>query len=337
MRQVVRAPTPVILAIDLEPEAILIERDGSSPWSGAREAFEFVNALREYARAASGNPAAVTWALRMDRQILESYGSEDYGVQLFGAQIAEAERRGDEVGLHTHFYRWDPTMRQWRTEHGEPDWVERCLRESFAAFAKVFMRPCSVYRGGERWHSDAAVRIVENLGVRFDLTLERGRSATPTIHPEIAHSGSLPDYMKVPLFPYRPSQSDFRDVSLARDRSIWMLPCAGGQLGHQPEWRQAWKRFLVDAIDPRRKFKALYVPYTCQLSFPASEFRAQIRAYLTEPGFSYVALPIRSSSFAHDDRKSNVVENLRFLIGELHARGFEFATPARAMELLGID
>jgi hypothetical protein len=116
-----------------------------------------------------------------------------------------------------------------------------------------------------------------------------------------------------------------------------MLPCAGGQLGHQPEWRHGWKRRLVDAIDPHRKMKALYVPYTCQLSFPTSEFRAQIRAYLAEPGFSYVALPIRSSSFAHDDRRSNVVENLRFLIGQLEPRGFELAKPARAMDLLGID
>ena len=165
---------PVVLAIDLEPEAFFVGRGSPSPWSGCSEAFAVMEEFRNYATKALRSRTAFTWTLRMDPQITEAYDSADYVVRKFGKDIVQAERSGDEIGLHTHFYRWNQTRHRWVVDHGNAEWVTHCLRTAFAAFDTAFSRRCRTYRSGDHWHRDASVRLVEELGVHFDLTLESG-------------------------------------------------------------------------------------------------------------------------------------------------------------------
>jgi hypothetical protein len=236
-----------------------VDRDSPSPWSGCSEAFAVMEEFRDYATKAVRSSSGFAWLLRMDPQITEAYDSADYGVRKFGKEIYRAERSGDEIGLHTHFYRWNQTRHRWIIDHGNEKWVTHCLFTAFAAFSTAFSRQCRTYRSGDRWHRNASVRLVEDLGVHFDLTLESGAPAALTYHPSEDFTGTLPDYTKVPPYPFQPSRHDFRVPDPARSRSIWMIPLAGGAYGLQPTWRRSWKRVAVQIVDPFRRIGAFAV------------------------------------------------------------------------------
>ena len=329
-----RSRVPVILVIDLEPDAFLLSKENPSLWSGCHAAFALVDEFRALVSAQGHASVGFTWALRMDPQIAQTYGVADHVVKLFGRQLERAQARGDEIGLHTHFFRWNPETDRWRVDHANRAWVAHCLRESFVAFGRAFSRQCTTYRSGDRWHDNASVNLVEELGARYDLTPEVGQAAVATLQPEAEFTGSLPDYVGVPPHPYRPSLADFRKAEPTGNRSLWMIPLAGGARGVQPSWRASWKRTLVGLADPFKVMRSAYAPYICRLTSMPTIFRERFDAYCAEPGMAHAAFAVRSDDFACASERNNVAENLKYLMRRLSGRGFEFCTPARAMEIL---
>ena len=57
--------------------------------------------------------ARLIWCLRMDPQITEIYGEPDWIVRQHRAAFDEFGALGDDVGLHTHPYRWDAVEEGW--------------------------------------------------------------------------------------------------------------------------------------------------------------------------------------------------------------------------------
>lgn len=328
------ARIPLILAIDLEPDAFLLERNNPSTWSGCEAAFPVMAEFRSAAIRMVGGRPSFNWTLRMDPQIPESYSSADYLLKLVGKEIARAEVLGDEIGLHVHFWRWNESSTRWLVDHGNPAWVSHCLRESFASFRNAFGRPCRTYRSGDRWHDNESVRLVEELGVEFDLTLERGQPAAATMHPDAESTGSIADYARLPIYPFHPSHDDFREPDVTGTRSIWMFPLAGGADRFQPDWRRPWKRKVVEYVDPFRKIRSLYAPYKCSPAAPPTQFRERFDAYCAERGMSYVALAVRSNEFVNRERRDDLIQNLRYILRKLQDKGIELCTPARALDVL---
>lgn len=325
---------PIVVCIDVEPEAFFVDRVGGSPWHGTAQAFETIEGLRRQL-SAPGHPARFTWCVRMDPQIELAYGRADRAISEAGAALERALAQGDEVGLHTHYYRWDDALADWVVDHGNPAWVEHCLRSSFAAYRAAFGRPCEVFRGGDRWHDDAAVALVQALGARYDLTVEQGGQPAATGHPGKPFTGSIPDYSRVPAVPYRPSSADFRRAAPGDGRDLWMIPLSGGTWVN-PAWRRPWKHRLVDRIDPFKRIRVLHrrAPYTLRPAAAPGLFREQFENYRRERAFRYVALAIRTHSFAREGERANFVANLEYLAERLRADGGCFCTPATCIELL---
>src|SRR5262249_40908229 len=156
--------------------------------------------------------------------IERAYGRPLWVADRYGAALEHMERAGDELGLHTHARRWDEALGKWVTDHGNQAWVEHCVDVSFKAYRTAFGRPCRSFRFGDRWMNDPTMGLLESLGAKFDLTLEPGMRAMPTLVPGELATGSLPDCRAVPRRPYRASQHDFVTPDHANGRTVYTIP-----------------------------------------------------------------------------------------------------------------
>src|SRR5215204_3674691 len=154
---------PVIICVDFEPYNRQISPDGGKVWEGAAETMGFFGALRNRLEEVAGAPAHFNWFFRMDPQIERAYGSPGWVAERYGELIARLDAAGDELGLHTHAWRWDGGTGRWVTDHGNRQWVEHCVRMSFEAYEKAFGRTCVSFRFGDHWMNDETMDLLESL------------------------------------------------------------------------------------------------------------------------------------------------------------------------------
>ncbi len=190
---------PVIMCIDVEPDDREIAPFERSDWKGFEHAYSFFRQLRPRLESATGANVRFSWFLRMDPQIEHTYGSPSWVVSRYPEIIDQLQSDGDELGLHIHSWRWDSIKRRWVADHANQSWVEQCVRTSFAAFQRALGRPCQSFRFGDRWMNNETMSLVEQLGAKFDLSLEPGHKETRRMNPRELSTGSLPDSRGVPI------------------------------------------------------------------------------------------------------------------------------------------
>jgi hypothetical protein len=227
---------PVILCIDIEPDDRITDRNDRRPWKGFEASFQFFSTLRERLAEATGKPAHYSWFVRLDPQVALTYGSPSWPVDEYSNAIGDLARQGDEIGLHAHAYRWDDLESGWLADYRDQAWVDHCVRSSFETYARAFGRSCESFRFGDRWMSTATMKTVEDLGARFDLTLEPGHPAVDTFIRHEKATGGIPDYRHVPRHPYQPSHEDFRSQDRTAARTIWEIPLSSGYVA---DWAPA--------------------------------------------------------------------------------------------------
>lgn len=211
----------------MEPDARADVDPRADGWRGVAPTLALLAEARPALAAATGAPACYSWFLRFDPQVRETYGA---GGLVEGSEGAATWHRlaaaGDEVGLHVHPFRRAPDGR-FLQDFADRDWVEHCIRVSFAAFEAVFDRRCRSFRFGDHWLSQAIVDDLETLGVRQDLTIEPGRRGC-TIPPTETFTGHFPDYRWAPRHPYRPSRRSFLQPADPSDTALRHIPISTG-------------------------------------------------------------------------------------------------------------
>lgn len=204
-----KRPLPLFICIDIEPDAFRVDRRRPDAWTGAARAFEFMRRARERILSRTGVELRTSWFLRMDAQVETAYGSIQWGADRFGEQLHEAAARGDEIGLHTHGYRWSDSHGGWLVDHANLAFLEESVQRAVEAFRQSFGRPCRILRFGDRWMHTATMNLLERLGIVADLTVEPGEPARPTYHSRMPFTGSLPDYSSAPTCLYTPDRADY--------------------------------------------------------------------------------------------------------------------------------
>jgi len=315
---------PVIFCVDVEPDPRLVNRDAPEPWVGYEATQRYLRDLRPRIEAVTKAPVHYSWFLRMDPQITEPYGSATWIVDHYPAHMEEIQRAGDEIGLHPHPYRWLEDERTWLHDFANQAWVDHCLRMSLEAFAKALGRPCLSLRFGDRWMNTATLNLAEELGVRFDFTVEPGTPPYPTPMPGEHASGPLPDYRRVPRVPYTPSPSDFRRPGRRDARTIRLIPLTSGylRLGFHP--RQYLRRLRENGFRGRRQTTPLYM----WLPWPApNTFDRMLDRALAAQRRPYLAFAIRT----RQDISQAVGPRVDALLAHPAASRFRFSTPAEAL------
>ncbi|HYH85495.1 MAG TPA: hypothetical protein VEX60_08430 [Pyrinomonadaceae bacterium] len=321
---------PVLICIDVEPDAREIDPDAREDWKGFEESFRVFQQFRPRAEDATGAPVHLSWFLRMDPQVALVYGSHAWAARRYAGLFAALESEGDEIGLHAHAWRWDESCERWVADYADQEWVSHCVRSSFESFEEAFGRMCASFRFGDHWMNDETLDLVERLGARFDLTVEPRRTAEPDIPPGENFTGSFLDYLNVPRAPYRPSRADFRKDRGVGNRGLWVFPVSMGQF---PLWPAA--RFYRRAFWRLKYGRRKYLPIS--LNLPPTYFSRHVNEVIRESvkpreqGKPYLCLVMRTNGAVSAQYAAWLGENLDLLLTHPLARQVAFETPAEAL------
>jgi hypothetical protein len=198
--------TPVVLCIDVEPDARMFDPAEPPPWIGFERFVERAPDLRHRLAELSGAPVQFTWCLRMDQQVARSWGSAEWVAGAYRPLLDELVGQGDELGLHTHNWRWDGEG--WYAEFDDAAYAAETIDGAADAFERAFGRACEVHRAGDHYLSGAMLERLEARGVCVDLSIEPGQRSGGAVRGE-ASRGTSPDYRNVPTGPYRSSAGAF--------------------------------------------------------------------------------------------------------------------------------
>jgi hypothetical protein len=197
---------PVVLCVDVEPDARCIAVPGPPAWSGFERFAAVAPELRDRLAEASGRPAQLSWFLRMDPQIDVAYGSACWVADRYRAELAALAGAGDELGIHSHNWRWEGG--EWISDQGDPAWVAQCTSTSLRAYEASFGRPCPSYRGGDRYFDAAVFGQLRDHGVAVDLSVEPGVPEVPGLVPVERSTGRIPGVPAGLDRPYVPAADD---------------------------------------------------------------------------------------------------------------------------------
>jgi hypothetical protein len=214
-----RTEVPIVLCVDVEPDLRVFDRGDARPWKGFERFVERAASLRDRLSRNTGSPAALTWFLRMDPQVAETWGSPAWVAETYADALAELVACGDELGLHTHTWRWDGETEAWIADYQDQVWAEHCLSMGLGAFESAFDRPCLAHRGGDHFLCGSMLSRLEAAAVKVDLTIEPG---WPPVGPPGGEPalGTLPDYRSVPRRPFRSSPARFPAPDAGREGPV---------------------------------------------------------------------------------------------------------------------
>jgi peptidoglycan/xylan/chitin deacetylase (PgdA/CDA1 family) len=297
---------PIVLCVDVEPLARELDIIPSNNWEGFEETARVLGAMRPRFEAATGSPVHYSWFLRMDPQVAHTFGTASWVTERYADTIAKLEQAGDEIGLHTHAWRWNSAAGNWVVDHGDQRWVDYCVESSFEAYRRAFGRSCRSFRFGDHWMNDHTMRLLGSLGVQFDLTIEPGIKARTGLVSGEAHTGSLPDYSTTPRWPYQPSIRDFRKPTFAERHKLWIVPLSTARhgLGRFPALKRA---ALALGLDWHRRYEPtpLYLGHEEKTFCPVRHTAPSRQAVGLR---SELLSPMTGNECPHNLQPGNVIE-----------------------------
>ncbi|HEX7705898.1 MAG TPA: hypothetical protein VF701_05505 [Thermoanaerobaculia bacterium] len=311
---------PVLICIDVEPDARFIRPRHAIPWRGYEHSVETFRRFRAKASEISGAPAHFTWVYRMDPQVVLGYGSASWVVGHYDRETSGLAEAGDDLGLHPHAYRWSDQEQRWRLPLDDQEWVDECLNVSAAAFESSLGRPCRTVRFGDRWMSQASIELLQRLGARYDLTLEPWHLA---VRVGGESNAVLPDYSGVPEAPYRPSRADYRVADPVREDGLVIIPMTTAAV--RP-------RFLRDLYDIAAHRGRRSTRWTALLSHDPVLFRRIITKALQRRGAPHLALPVRSGALAEPRLAARVTDNLNWMLSHPLRESFRWSTADETLQ-----
>jgi hypothetical protein len=290
---------PVLIVIDVEPNEIYVEPNRGLAWTGFERALEVFGRFREE------NGAHFTWVYRMDPQIELGYGSASWPATHYARETAALVAAGDDIGLHPHGFRWSETEQRWTVPLDDQDWLDECLRLAADAFDRTLGRRCTTFRYGDRWMSRRTLALLEELGARYDLTLEPGHPVVP-ISRFRRGTGDLPDFVDVPSTPFHPSRKD----------GLLCIPMTTA--GVRPRLIRAAYDFVRNRFSATKRWTAL-------VSHEPVLFRRILSDALSRNP-SHLGLPVRSGVFASRRLTQRVATNLAWLLRHPMRETFRWST-----------
>ena len=285
--------------------------------------------LRPRLAEASAEDVRFLWFVRCDPQIETAFGSADDLLRLRAELFDRLAGQGDQIGVHPHSWRWDDDAGTWVSDFGDPAWIEHCVRMSFETYREHFGVPCRLHRFGDRWFAGELVPLLEELGARFDLTLEPGARGASVLAPGERVTGGIPDYMRAPREPYRPSPSDFLLPDPLEHSALWMIPLSAADPSSALPVARRVGRNVRHPFGPRHRPLTLYRAWSSPQAFWDLVER-QVES-LDRP---YLAFAIRSGDpDAADERRVRAA--LDHLLEHPLVRRLHFSDPSRELHGLG--
>lgn len=241
---------PAFLSVDVEPDAFQLSRRDPQPWEGYGATFAVVERLRSALSARTGESPRFGRYFRTDPQIAEVYGRPDHVLAEFPDRVARLQTREDYFGVHAHAIRWSEPHHLWVHDFGDASWHAHDTRFALDAYARWAGAPALRFRSGGGFLTNGLVNVIDQCGVKVDLTLEpvSGWGLTTSAIAAGADSspilGAYTDCHTAPRVPYRPAHRDFR-VRARRNGRLFLIPLATSTLVRsQPSSKRTAKWLL---------------------------------------------------------------------------------------------
>ena len=270
---------PVVFCFDVEPDPRVYDRSSPPPWAGFERCAEGIQARRERLSEVAGRPVVFTWFLRLDPQIEQTWGSPTWVAERYGHVLAELTEAGDQLGLHTHAWRWNAQSGTWFNDLQDPAWSERCLSMGLDAFETAFGRKCETHRGGDRFLNAEMLDVMEKRGVKIDLTVEPG---LPPLHAEQGEGWS-PDYRRAPTRPYHASPESFPAADPTRHSGPLFVP-----LLSTPRRRPPFRGEPLFPWRPSKRFRQRLAVALFRKPAPVAAFAVRTHMSLDTQGWNNV-------------------------------------------------
>ena len=310
---------PALFCVDVEPDPRELGRSVANTWDGFEKLLIAIGPLRDLLAGSSRSDAHLNWFLRMDPQIAHTWGSSTWVAETYEPNFAALTTAGDQLGLHPHSWRWDAGQNRWTADRADEDWVEHCVASSLAAFRDAFGAPCEAHRHGDRQMTTHVARLLEDSGVRVDLTVEPGMPSVWTLVPGELSTGWIEHLTPAPHSPYYPAESDFRTPSANADGGLMMIPLS---MGLDIETAVEEGRYL-----PTGRWDTLI------LWDEPGRFQRRLDRLLAKPDLTHVAFAIRSDLPLYE--QWNAFEtNIRTLCAHPRAGDLAWSTAKQARENL---
>jgi hypothetical protein len=306
---------PVVLCVDIEPDSREVNRAAAESWTGFEKFILSVDYIRETLEAATGRSAHFTWFLRMDPQVAEVWGTPAWPAEAYARELAELTSEGDELGVHPHSWRWHDAAHRWVSDQADESWVAHCAQMALDSYRQAFGRRCEAYRHGDRSMTTCLARLIDDAGVRVDLTVEPGLPRVPGLIADELSTGWIESTLTAPTHPYRPSRDDFRVPDATRNEGLLIVPLTRG--------------LDVDVVAdrsgrPRGRWETLALWDSPQ------SFRGRLLHRLGDPSLVHLAFAIRSDLPMRSEWWSWFQMNLVEFCRHPMAGEFRFCTASEA-------
>ena len=223
-------PIPIHFGIDLEPDESLPEI-GNAPFDSIGVAFRDMFARRAEIESCTGALVHYGWYVRMDSHIEKLYGDRAAIADRYKRELTQAAEAGDEIGLHIHVME-KPEGGVWRANYADEARTEDEIEKSIECFTEFFGHKPQSARMGDMWARQNCVEKFEELGVRYDLSLECGLRAQGfgRLYPGTNSKGVRKSLLTMPVAPYRPARAEFRQAAEKSDAyNLWMIPLSSAK------------------------------------------------------------------------------------------------------------
>jgi hypothetical protein len=314
-------PIPILINIDSEPDARETTPGSAKPWVGFERCFDFVAAQRAKMAQRIGAPVHFTWFWRVDPQVKLTYGSADWALRAYAPQIAHLRACGDEIGVHVHVWRWNAERARWVADYSDQAWIEGCIRDGVADFERALGMPAELFSMGDGWHNQRSVRLIEQLGVRIDCTLEPGCEGH-SLAPGEFSVGDVPDRRTMPTAPYRPSQSNFLVPGEPGGHSVVLFPMSTAVEPQRRSWRSLFRKRGKPTIGKMH------------LGHHPGRFGPMFEEVISRRPRPHVVIAARSDLARHESLLRFAEQNLDWMLNHRLAGRFVFAGPAQALALM---
>lgn len=320
-----KAPIPILFCIDSENDDFDPDPKAASRWATVEECFDRLGRYRQRLAQSTGRDAAFTWVVRADAQLREIYGEAGWGLRAYASQWRQLLAEGDDVGVHPHPQQWSAERGGWVGGQSDAVWTVKLAKEAHRAYTEILGREPQTFRFGNRYMGQLLCAAIEELGFKYDLTLEPGYPGRSGVPPAHRVPGFCPSYFGVPRAPYRPSVDDFRRPDPSRTSGLWFVP-----LSTVPSTKS-----MPRARGPHyTAFAPKLFPYeTLMLRLAPDFFRRAIDHILHEMDEPYLAVVIRSDMI----RLPEVWANLETLRTHPMATRFVFSKASTLVDLLVRD
>ena len=320
-----------MINVDVEPDPF--HPVSPDPWYGFEAAYRYLTDLRPVLEDRTGAAVRFCWFLRMDPAIEVIYGDAQYVARSYEKLLGDLMEHGDEIGLHTHLYRWLPSKKSWRLNFYDQQWIDDCVQSSLSAYAEAFGGQCSSIRFGF-WINHHTVELLNRSGVRYDLSLNPGQRPRWRFELSDHPIGWYPSLLNIPREPYHPSRTDFRRMDSQDSMEITMIPLTitaqhgisgirdlvGRSLGILGSGFQYADRSLLVSLDVG--------------AGSGINFGQMVDQVLNATANPYLSLIVRSCFGTRPDVFSRVQESFDYLLNNPNCNRLVFSTPAKAIEIL---